>query len=112
MDMADGRLARHQGTVSPFGYYADTLADAAFWTWLTLRHESSRTVRAAAIAAWVLPVVTVTVIAARRGSMPERPRPGPLRPAAAMQCVVALRHLLRRPFCYGEPDGSEHAACA
>jgi hypothetical protein len=96
LDVADGRLARRQGTVSPFGDYADTLADAAFWTWLTLRHEPSRTVRAAAIAAWALPAVTVTVIAVGRGAMPDRPRPALLRPAAAMQCIVALRHLLRR----------------
>nr|WP_315889928.1 CDP-alcohol phosphatidyltransferase family protein [Streptomyces sp. P9(2023)] len=45
----DGRLARRQATVSPFGDYADSFADAAFWTWLALRHEPSR--------------------------MPERPRP-------------------------------------
>ncbi|MFI2347092.1 CDP-alcohol phosphatidyltransferase family protein [Streptomyces sp. NPDC019443] len=95
LDLADGRLARRQGTVSPFGDYADTFADAAYWTWLTLRHEPSRTVRAAAITAWALPVVTVTAIGIRRGTMPERPRPTLLRPAAAMQCVVALRHLVR-----------------
>ncbi|MFD4586895.1 CDP-alcohol phosphatidyltransferase family protein [Streptomyces sp. NPDC058434] len=34
LDLADGRLARHQGTTSPFGDYADTFADAAFWMWL------------------------------------------------------------------------------
>ncbi|MEU3049058.1 CDP-alcohol phosphatidyltransferase family protein [Streptomyces sp. NPDC006984] len=45
LDLADGRLARHQGTSSPFGDYADTFADAAFWTWLTLRHEPSAAVR-------------------------------------------------------------------
>lgn len=95
LDLADGRLARHRGPVSPFGEYADTFADAAYWTWLTLRHEPSRTVRAAAVAAWALPVVTVTAVAVRRGIMPERPRPALLRPAAAMQCVVALRHLVR-----------------
>lgn len=96
LDLADGRLARRQATVSPFGDYADSLADAAFWTWLVLRHEPSRTVRAAAIAAWALPVATVTAIGIRRGTMPERPRPALLRPAAAMQGVVALRRLLRR----------------
>ncbi|WSR04258.1 CDP-alcohol phosphatidyltransferase family protein [Streptomyces sp. NBC_01210] len=32
LDLADGRLARRQGAVSPFGDYADTLADAAYWT--------------------------------------------------------------------------------
>lgn len=96
LDLADGRLARNQGTVSPFGDYADSFADAAYWTWLTLRHEPSRTVRAAGIAAWALPVVTVTAIGIRRGIMPERPRPALLRPAAAMQGVVAVRHFLRR----------------
>ncbi|MGW0500549.1 CDP-alcohol phosphatidyltransferase family protein [Streptomyces sp. NPDC003007] len=96
LDLADGRLARHQGTTSPFGDYADTFADASFWMWLTLRHEPSRTVRVAAIAAWALPVVTVTGVALRRGAMPERPRPALLRPAAVLQAVVALRHLVRR----------------
>ncbi|MEU9246985.1 CDP-alcohol phosphatidyltransferase family protein [Streptomyces sp. NPDC048385] len=95
LDLTDGLLARGQNTVTPFGDYADSLADAAFWTWLALRHEPSRTVRAAALAAWATPVVAVTAIAVRRGSMPERPRPALLRPAAAMQAVVAVRHFLR-----------------
>lgn len=95
LDCADGRLARRQGTTSPFGDYADTFADAAFWVWFTLRHEPSRTVRTAAVAAWALPVVAVTGVALRRGAMPERPRPALLRPAAALQIVVAVRHLVR-----------------
>lgn len=96
LDLADGALARHQGTASPFGEYADTFADAAYWMWLTLGHEPSRTVRAAAVAAWGLPVAAVTGLALRRGAMPERPRPVLLRPAAALQAVVALRHVTRR----------------
>ncbi|MGA5442344.1 CDP-alcohol phosphatidyltransferase family protein [Streptomyces griseoincarnatus] len=96
LDLADGRLARHQGTTSPFGEYADTFADAAYWMWFTLRHEPSRTVRVAAVAAWALPVVAVTGLALCRGTMPERPRPVLLRPAATLQAVVALRHLTRR----------------
>jgi hypothetical protein len=95
LDLADGRLARRQNTVTPFGDYADSLADAAFWTWLVLRHEPSRTVRTAALAAWAAPVVAVTAVAIRRGRMPERPRPVLLRPAAAMQAVVAVRRVLR-----------------
>jgi hypothetical protein len=95
LDLADGHLARRRDTVSPFGDYADSLADAAFWTWLVLRHEPSRMVQGAARAAWCMPVVAVTAIAVRRGSMPDRPRPTLLRPAAVMQGVVALRHLLR-----------------
>ncbi|MER6999517.1 CDP-alcohol phosphatidyltransferase family protein [Streptomyces sp. NPDC000410] len=93
LDLADGRLARHQGTTSPFGEYADTFADTAYWTWLTLRHEPSTAVRVAAVAAWALPVAAVTGLAVYRGSMPERPRPVLLRPASALQAVVALRHL-------------------
>ncbi|MGW6907010.1 CDP-alcohol phosphatidyltransferase family protein [Streptomyces sp. NPDC054940] len=95
LDLTDGRLARRQATVSPFGDYADSLADTAFWTWLVLRYEPSRTVRAAALAAWLVPVVAVTAVGIRRGSMPDRPRPALLRPAAAMQVVVAVRHALR-----------------
>ncbi|QOV36696.1 CDP-alcohol phosphatidyltransferase family protein [Streptomyces ferrugineus] len=96
LDLADGRLARRRGTVSPFGDYADSLADAAFWTWLVLRHEPSRTVRAAALGAWLGPVVAVTAVGVRRGGMPDRPRPALLRPAAALQVLVAVRHALRR----------------
>ncbi|MFG3410413.1 CDP-alcohol phosphatidyltransferase family protein [Streptomyces sp. NPDC048142] len=95
LDMADGRIARRQGTVTPFGDYADTFADAAFWTWFTLRREPHRTIRAAAVAAWVLPVVAVTATGVRRGRMPQRPRPALLRPAAAMQVLLAVRHLKR-----------------
>ncbi|MFR9799238.1 CDP-alcohol phosphatidyltransferase family protein [Streptomyces sp. MS06] len=96
LDVADGSLARRRGTTSPFGDHADTFADAAFWTWFTLRHDPSRTVRTAAVAAWALPVVVVTDVALRRGAVPERPRPVLLRPAAALQVVVAVRRLARR----------------
>jgi phosphatidylglycerophosphate synthase len=94
-DLADGRLARRRGTVSPFGEYADSLADAAFWTWLVLRHEPSRAVRAAAITAWVVPAAAVTAASLAHGEMVQPPRPALLRPAAAMQAIVAIRHLLR-----------------
>ncbi|WP_167345897.1 hypothetical protein RFN58_35775 [Streptomyces iakyrus] len=50
----------------------------------------------AALAAWAAPVAAVTAVAIRRGAMPERPRLTLLRPAAAMQAVVAERHLARR----------------
>ena len=95
-DLADGRLARRQGTVTPFGDYADSLADAAFWTWLVLRHEPSRAIQAAAAAAWAIPAAAVTAASIGRGQMVGRPRPALLRPAAAMQAIVAVRHLLRR----------------
>jgi len=96
-DVADGRVARRTGTASPFGAYADTFADAAFWTWLALRHEPDRRWRAAAIAAWVAPVAVVTVISVARGRIVEVPRSALLRPAAALQAVIALRRLLVRP---------------
>ncbi|WP_435057282.1 CDP-alcohol phosphatidyltransferase family protein [Streptomyces sp. bgisy060] len=94
LDHADGRLARRHGTASPFGDYADTFADAAFWTWHAWRHETGRTTRAVAVAVWVLPVVAVSTTALYRGRMPERPRPALLRPAAAMQIALAARSLL------------------
>lgn len=55
LDLADGRLARRQGTASLFGDYAGTFADAAYWTWL----DPSRAMRTTAVAAWALPVLTV-----------------------------------------------------
>ncbi|MFI5593914.1 CDP-alcohol phosphatidyltransferase family protein [Amycolatopsis sp. NPDC051758] len=95
-DVADGRLARGLGTASPFGAAADSLADAAFWTWFALYHEPSRRVRAAALLAWVVPVVAVTTAGFGRGRMVDAPRPVLLRPAAAMQAVLALRAVRRR----------------
>ncbi|MFC1417717.1 CDP-alcohol phosphatidyltransferase family protein [Streptacidiphilus cavernicola] len=94
-DLADGQLARRRGCVTPFGAYADSLADAAFWTWLTVRHEPSRVVRAAALALWTLPVGAIAVASLARGQLIERPHPAVLRPAAAMQALVALRRLAR-----------------
>lgn len=89
-DKADGILARRAG-VTPFGFYADALADAVFWTWFALRREPDPRVRAAALAAWAAPVLAVTAISVARGRMVEAPRPVWLRPAAAMQIVLALR---------------------
>jgi phosphatidylglycerophosphate synthase len=95
-DLADGRLARRLDTQSPFGAAADSLADAAFWAWFALRHEPSRRVRAAAILAWVAPVVAVTTASVRRGRMVDAPRPVIVRPAAMMQAAIAVRAILRR----------------
>lgn len=95
-DVADGRLARGLGTAGPFGTSADALADAAFWAWFALRHEPSRPVRVGALLTWVLPVITVTATSVGRGRMVDAPRPALLRPAAAMQAVLATRAVLRR----------------
>jgi len=95
-DLADGQLARRAGTVSPFGEHADSLADAAFWTWYTLRHEPSRAIRCAALAAWTAPVLTLATASILHGQMTDPPRPAVLRPAAALQALIALR-AARRP---------------
>lgn len=95
-DVVDGRLARRLGTTSPFGAAADSLADAAFWSWYALRHEPGRPMRAAALLAWVVPVVAVTSTSVARGRMADAPRPVLVRPAAAMQAVLTVRAVLRR----------------
>ncbi|MFR0358544.1 CDP-alcohol phosphatidyltransferase family protein [Streptomyces sediminimaris] len=95
LDLADGHLARRLTTVTPFGDYADSLADAAYWTWLAIRYEPSRTLRVAAVAAWTVPVAAMTAVGISRGAMPDRPRPSLLRPAAALQALIGLRRLRR-----------------
>lgn len=94
-DLADGRLARGLAITSRFGAAADSLADTAFWAWFALRHEPSPGVRAAALAAWVAPVITVTSASLGRGRMVDAPRPVIVRPAAAMQAVLAARAVHR-----------------
>jgi phosphatidylglycerophosphate synthase len=95
-DLIDGRLARRMGSETAFGAYADSLADTAFWTWFVLRHEPRRGVRITALAVWAVPVVIVTTASIGRGRMVDAPRPAVLRPAAAMQALVAARAVLRR----------------
>jgi hypothetical protein len=91
-DKLDGTLARRSGPTM-FGFYADSLADAAFWTWLGARRDSSRLVLVASVAAWAAPVAAVAVASIAKGEMVESTRPALLRPAAAMQVVLALRDL-------------------
>ena len=61
-DLFDGKPARHTGTTTPFGRYADPLADTAFWTWLTFTEtgRGSRAVQAAVFLTWLSPIVSVT----------------------------------------------------
>ena len=94
-DLADGRLARRTGGETPFGAQADALADAAFWTWFAIHYEPSRWVRTTALAAWAAPVAAVTAASIQRGRMLDAPRPVMLRPAAAMQAIIAVRALVR-----------------
>ncbi|MGH9076954.1 MAG: CDP-alcohol phosphatidyltransferase family protein [Acidimicrobiales bacterium] len=91
-DKADGIVARWAGPTQ-FGHYADSLADAAFWAWFAWRHEQDRRLVATAGLAWVLPVAAVTAISFARGQMVEAPRSAWLRPAAAMQALLAARAL-------------------
>ena len=90
-DNLDGLLARRSGTVGPFGGYADSLADAAFWTWFTLRAEPDRWLRLAAVLVWLAPVIAVTGSSVAGGQMVQPPRPRRIRPAAAMQALLTAR---------------------
>lgn len=91
-DKADGTLARRAGPTQ-FGHYADALADATFWASFAYRHETDKRLLAAAGSAWVFPVVAVTALSFGQGRMVEAPRPVWLRPAAALQAVIAVRAL-------------------
>ena len=105
-DLADGRIARATMTCTDFGAYADALADAVFWTWFAFHHEPSRGLRAAALAAWTAPAVAITGVGVARGRLPELPRPVYVRPAAALQTVLALRAIRReiRPAAISTRD--------
>jgi phosphatidylglycerophosphate synthase len=106
-DLVDGHLARRWGTTTPFGRYADSIADAAFWTWFVLCHEPDRRVRLLALGAWVFPVVAVMAISLARGRMIDAPSPVIVRPAAVMQVVLAARAIGRSrrfaPTCSSSP---------
>ncbi len=101
-DKLDGTLARRQGPTM-FGFYADSLADAAFWTWFSTR-DRSRLVTAAGVAAWVAPMVAVGAASIAKGEMVAGPRPALLRPAAAMQAILAVRALRARHLRRVEPS--------
>ncbi|WP_434995453.1 CDP-alcohol phosphatidyltransferase family protein [Arthrobacter sp. Ld5] len=106
-DFVDGKLARATATVSSFGQYADFLSDTALWTWFSLRHEPSRTVQLAALAAWLAPVIVVLSGSVLRGRMIDVPRKWWFRPAATVQVLLgtrmALRWLRSRPLSDGQP---------
>lgn len=76
-DFIDGRLVRHTGTTTPFGRFADPLADTAFWTWL-------------------YPVLSVTVRSFSQGQMIEPLQPRWIRPTVILQILIATRALQRQ----------------
>ncbi len=95
-DLADGAIARRTNTVTPFGRYADFLADTAVWTWYTLHHETSPAAKAATLSAWGIPVVLVAAASFARGGMVDVPRSRWLRPCATIQAVLCVRAVIRR----------------
>lgn len=94
-DFVDGKLARHTGTTTPFGRHADSLADAAFWTWIAFARDGrgGRTIKAAVLLTWLAPILSVTVRSFLRGEIVEPPRPRRIRPAVALQILIAVRAL-------------------
>jgi hypothetical protein len=94
-DLVDGRLARWRHTATPFGQYADSIADAVFWTWFAFRHETDPRMRLLALGSWTIPAVTVMVTSVAGGRMVDAPRPVVARPAALMQIVLTIRALSR-----------------
>lgn len=97
-DFVDGKLARHTATTTPFGEYADALADAAFWTWLSCHDagRSGRVIRAAVALTWLGPLLGVSAVSFGQGQMIEAPRPRWLRPAVALQVLLAVRAIRRQ----------------
>lgn len=90
-DWLDGRISRATDTETRFGRQADFLADTAVWTWFTLRHEPNGLLRAATFAAWGSTVVAVTAASFAGGAMRDIPRSRWIRPAAALQVIIAAR---------------------
>lgn len=102
-DLIDGQLARHTSTTTPFGAYADPLADAAFWTWQvgTNQPQGARThaARATVGLIWAAPAILVAVSSFRHGHMTDPPRPKWVRAAAWVQILLTAHalHKQRRP---------------
>ncbi len=94
-DFIDGKLARRTGTVTRFGTQGDYLADAALWTWFTVKHEHSRGWQLATLAAWAIPVAGLTIASVAKGGMVDVPRSRWLRPAAAVEVLIGARVLAR-----------------
>jgi phosphatidylglycerophosphate synthase len=95
-DVADGWLARRT-TSTAFGAYADGLVDVAFWTRQVWTREPSRALRAAATAAWLLPLSAIGAAYFGSGRTIDYPRPVLVRRLmAGLQCLLAARALAGR----------------
>jgi hypothetical protein len=92
-DVLDGRLAR-LATPTAFGAYADPLADVVFWTRYASASDSSRVLRAAVAATWLLPLAAIVTGYFAAGRTIDYPRPLLVRRlSAAVQCLLAARAL-------------------
>jgi phosphatidylglycerophosphate synthase len=94
-DLLDGKLARATANETLFGKHADFLADTAFWTWFTVRHEASGRAQALTFLAWAAPVAILAAASFSQGRLVEIPRSRWLRPSAAVEIVLGVRLLLR-----------------
>ena len=95
-DFLDGRISRSTATQTPFGRDADFVADAAVWNWHAAQHEPSALLRLAAAVVWAGPIAAVVVSSFAGAAMKDVPRSPWIRPAAALQVVLAARALLKR----------------
>ncbi len=90
-DVADGWLARRT-TPTAFGAYADGLADVVFWTRQAWAREPSGLLRAAAAAAWLLPLPAIGAAYFLSGRTVDYPRPVLVRRlSAGVQALLAAR---------------------
>jgi hypothetical protein len=95
-DLADGWLARRT-TPTAFGAYADGLADVAFWVRQVWAGESNPFVRAAACAAWLLPLSAIGAAYFVTGRTVDHPRPVLARGlSAGLQALLAARAVAGR----------------
>ena len=94
-DFLDGAIARKTGKVTVFGKNADFLADTAFWTWFTIRHEPSRMARVLSLTAWAAPVAAIVGASFISGRMVDLPRSRWMRPSAAVEIIVGTRAIRR-----------------
>lgn len=92
-DKLDGFVARRRGPTM-FGFYADAVADCAFWTEYGLRDESAA-VRAGTLGAWLLPLGVTMASSFASGRLVEPLTPAVLRPGAGMQIVLTARAGMR-----------------
>lgn len=94
-DFADGVIARRSRRETAFGAYADNLADAVFWSWLTWRFEHDRRFRWAAIVLWLLPPAAMAMLTFRSGRLLILPRLRAVRLASAVLQVTLTIRVLR-----------------